>query len=105
MKTTQLNVIFWQEHHRDGPVIIAQGLQLDLTAVGRTLQEAMSNMASTIVVQCKADQMLGRPPFWDTPQAEPRYWHALRHGPPHWQLQIVHPDDSTGMESWRSEAG
>jgi len=101
-----LDVILWQEHRRTGPIILAQGLQYDLSASGPTLPAVQQAFAQQVFKQLAFDHMLGQPAFWDTAQAAPRYWHMLRDCPARWQLTIVPPpEDSTGEESWKTEAG
>lgn len=105
MKVLELDVPLWTEHRRSGPVFRAQGLQYDLKAEGLTLPVVQQSIARQIVRQVEFDQMLGKAPFWDTAPAKPCYWHALRTIQLRWNLQIEPPDDSSGMETWQTEAG
>jgi hypothetical protein len=63
--------------HREG-FWVAQSLERDLAAQGRTLDEAKHALEQTLVGQILFDKRQGREPLVHVPRAPDRYWEAFR---------------------------
>ena len=62
---------------RDG-FWVAQSLEYDLAAQGRTVDEAKHAFEQTLIGQIMLDKRQGRPPLDHLPPASDRYWDAFR---------------------------
>jgi len=69
-----LSVLFIQ---RDG-FWVAQSLELDLAAQGRTFDEAKHAFEQTLIGQIMLDKRAGRTPLDHLPPAPERYWEVFR---------------------------
>ena len=69
-----LSVLFIQ---REG-FWVAQSLEYDLAAQGRTVDEAKHAFEQTLIGQIMLDKQQGRPPLDHLPPAPDRYWDAFR---------------------------
>ena len=58
---------------------MAQSLERDLAAQGRSLDEAKHAFEQTLSGQILLDKGYGREPLAHLPQAPERYWEAFRH--------------------------
>jgi|ERR1700693_1201710 len=67
--------------NENGPWV-AQGLDYDIAAQGRTIQEAMKAFQQTLLAQIRADLSKGRNPLQDFEHAPDMYWSAYERAEP-----------------------
>ena len=61
---------------------VAQGLEVDLNAQGRTEQAAVDALKATMALREELDRSAKREPFSRTRPADEKYFEMLKHGEP-----------------------
>ncbi|HXC34882.1 MAG TPA: hypothetical protein VNV43_03355, partial [Candidatus Acidoferrales bacterium] len=70
MKTThQINVVLFPQHNGDSPMWVAQCVNMDFAAQGKTLPEAQKNFIGTINTHVALCIKHGQTPFQHVPPA------------------------------------
>lgn len=82
---------------REDDVWIAQALEVDLSAQGRTEEKALQNLRATLVLQAKIDVRANRRPFSRSREAEPRYFDLFKKAEP-WSSPAEQPGDGRPSE-------
>jgi len=86
-----------------GGMVVAQALERDIAAQGRTYDEAKVAFARTLFGQFLLDQQLGRAPFSTIAPAPARYWDAWRvatAGRDHLRAELMHGLDETSIPAF-----
>lgn len=84
-------------------MVVAQALQYDLAAQGRTYEEAKHAFEQTLIGQLLLDQQLGRAPLSTLTAAPARYWDAWRAataGLAHLRAEPVHGLEQASMPAF-----
>lgn len=77
---------------REGEYWVAQALDIDIAAQGRTQELAEKALISNLKAQAQLDVEHGREPFEGIPPAPPEYWDAFVHARPS-KTVVVEIDD------------
>jgi hypothetical protein len=81
-KTITVRVLLCPEAHADGVLWVAQCLEYDIAAQGRSISAAHQAILQALNDQAKRDAAEGREPFVDFDQAPAEFWKHFDSGLP-----------------------
>lgn len=80
MGQLQLSIVFVQETGAQGTMWVAQGLEYDIAAQGKTLKEAQDAFERAFVGQVIVNLHHGKEPMENVPAAPADFWHKFHEG-------------------------